>query len=781
MSNLKLGTKIFGGFTLVIILLGVVALMGYQGISGMDERIQKEGGVNDIVELVLEARQAEKNFMMRGDEQYVAEVDDIIDRMRTRANETKGLFDDQYNKDQMDQILRVSNEYDQSFDSFVESRHKKERTLEDMKKRSDIALAATQEIYRDQEGELEDVLEKTGAEVEDKIEESNEAAHLLEDILIAKALRIQLVNKYDKSVFQDWKDANRDIFERAEALKKHFEDSEDVAATEAVISSYSRYEDAALSYFDSREQRDLDRLLAAAEESMDRIEEIRVREREALEKIQEGRDERVKESMENADLALQIMTLFLDSQQYEKQYELEPSREWADKVNTNLAKILSLSSDLRSRFNEQENIDKVDEVVSSIKAYDRDFDEFVALTEKQEQAESLMITAADKAEVVCEEALIDQEKKMESEMATANTIIVVSSIIALIVGIAMAGFITRSITNPVHRVIEGLTDSSEQVTSAAEQVNSSSQQLAQGSSEQAAAVEESTSSLEEMGGMTKQNAGNSQQANNMMVEAVKLVGNGQDSMNKLMTTINEIKSSSDETSKIVKTIDEIAFQTNLLALNAAVEAARAGEAGKGFAVVAEEVRNLAQRSAEAARSTSQLIEGSSEKAERGVTVAEDTSKALDEITESAKKVSELVAEISAASNEQAQGIEQLVIAMGQVDSATQTNAANAEESAAASEELSGQAEMMRSMVNDLVSIVGGASLQERRSHQQSNRGRKQFAHIDWSKIDSASHSIKDKGNGDAKQPGDGNGSKRFYKDAEKAIPMDENERELADF
>jgi len=301
------------------------------------------------------------------------------------------------------------------------------------------------------------------------------------------------------------------------------------------------------------------------------------------------------------------------------------------------------------------------------------------------------------------EALADAAK------AEANQTAIALMAIAAGLGTLLAFFITRSITKPVNRIIEGLGSGAEQVTSAAGQVSSSSQSLAQGSAEQAAAIEEASSSMEEMASMTKQNAGNAQQANGLMTEAKDTVAKGQDAMGRLSAAINEIKKSSDETAKIVKTIDEIAFQTNLLALNAAVEAARAGEAGKGFAVVAEEVRNLAQRAGEAARNTSTLIQQSVANADQGVDVSTETTQAFDEIKDSAEKVSNLVGEIAAASNEQASGIDQVTTSVGQMDSVTQQNAANAEESASAAEEMSAQAEELNRMVQDLEGLVKGSA------------------------------------------------------------------------
>ncbi|MFA6939536.1 MAG: methyl-accepting chemotaxis protein [Clostridiaceae bacterium] len=254
--------------------------------------------------------------------------------------------------------------------------------------------------------------------------------------------------------------------------------------------------------------------------------------------------------------------------------------------------------------------------------------------------------------------------------------------------------------NAFNLIIRDINNTAEQVASGSNQVSYGSQVLSDGSFKQSSSIEELNSSITNIAKETKENAGSAGQASKLSLMAKEKADQGNLQMNEMLSSMEDIKRSSDDIAKVINVIDDIAFQINMLALNASIEAARAGQYGKGFAVVAEEVKNLAARSARAAKETAEHIENSKTKVNKGTEIAYETSESLKEIVEKAASASCLVEQISMASNRQAEAIMEINKGIEQVSSVIQTNSATAEQSASASEELSGQAQSLKNMVKN---------------------------------------------------------------------------------
>ncbi|WP_017452882.1 methyl-accepting chemotaxis protein [Herbaspirillum rubrisubalbicans] len=376
--------------------------------------------------------------------------------------------------------------------------------------------------------------------------------------------------------------------------------------------------------------------------------------------------------------------------------------------------------------------------------------ELIRQQKKTEAAEFLfkeLIPAQDKYFNALKEMIAFQVSLMDQSVAKSNdasadavNLMVVLSGAAILLSVACAILITRSITRPLneavgvatavasgdltvqiaatskdetgallsslrtmndnlHRIVTEVRQGTDTIATASGQIATGNLDLSSRTEQQAGALEETASAMEQLTSTVKQNADNARQANTLATSASQVAIQGGSVVSEVVHTMSEINDASRKIVDIITVIDGIAFQTNILALNAAVEAARAGEQGRGFAVVASEVRTLAQRSAAAAKEIKSLIDTSVERVENGSRLVEQAGATMDEVVASVKRVTDVVAEITAASGEQSDGIEQINQAIVQMDEVTQQNAALVEEAAAAAKSLQEQSGSLVEMVS----------------------------------------------------------------------------------
>ncbi len=334
-----------------------------------------------------------------------------------------------------------------------------------------------------------------------------------------------------------------------------------------------------------------------------------------------------------------------------------------------------------------------------------------------------------------EQRMVESGNDVNRTVAQAQTTILSLLAIACVCALAMAVWIIRSITRPIHealtiaqavsagdlamefkadgtdetglllgalhemktrlaQIVGDVRCNAEGVASASAQISQGNNDLSARTEQQASALQQTAASMEQLGATVRQNADNAKQADQLARGASTVAVQGGEVVGQVVETMKGINDSSRRVADIIGVIDSIAFQTNILALNAAVEAARAGEQGRGFAVVASEVRSLAHRSAEAAKEIKTLIAASVERVEQGTAQVDRAGATMREVVASIRRVTDIVAEISAASSEQSTGVAQIGEAVSQMDQATQQNAALVEESAAAAESLKGQAHQL---------------------------------------------------------------------------------------
>jgi methyl-accepting chemotaxis protein len=712
--KLTFGKKLWGGYVIMLAITTVLGFWGYLSFLVVDGNLShlSKYGLQMVEEATgvqretLKALLTEKEYLLHEKEDIGVRTKEALKALAAHT-ERLGLLARENNdpklEDMSKEIKKLTEDYLKLYDQAI-------KTLKENRRLSGVM---------DEKGDI--VLNEVNNYMTDKNREYLESADTLAIVnrIHALALKARL-NERSYAVFKDQKYADglveclAQLMKEADELDKKRLDQAEKNKVEEIRKGVEDYFMATNKWMDRVQrgaaQEELDQLTQAIEESGERVGKITADFLLTMEP-------KVNTVASAVFLAAGVAQEAFTMRSSEKNYILTKNTRYWEKLKGQVPVLEKLYMQLNMISVAAKDKEALSRAMEATKEY------FSAASLWMENDENLQKRVFPAMKKSGETVFAAAEKAEQDGWKTANVIktsttkvskdfkkiTVAALVVALVIGVVLAVFMVRAIKGPLSRAIAGLTHGADQVASAAQHVSESSQQLAEGASEQAASLQETSSFLEEVAAMTKKNAEHARQVDVLMKQARQIVAKTSEFMNELTASMKDISTAGEQTSKIVKTIDEIAFQTNLLALNAAVEAARAGEAGAGFAVVADEVRNLAMRAAESAKNTAALIEETIRKVKNGSEIVTKAVGSFAEAAVSAEKVGNIVAEIAAASNEQARGVEQVSKTVLEMERVVQANAASAEQSAAASQDLTSQAVLMREYIGGLVALVGGKS------------------------------------------------------------------------
>ena len=343
-----------------------------------------------------------------------------------------------------------------------------------------------------------------------------------------------------------------------------------------------------------------------------------------------------------------------------------------------------------------------------------------------------------------------QLDRRDAESAQARSLQLISTLLALLVGIIAALVITRQITRPIQEtlavveriasgdlshniqvtrrdelgvlqqgiqrmgttlreLISGIRDGVTQIASAAEELSAVTEQTSAGVNSQkietdqvATAMHEMTATVQEVARNAEQASRTSTQGNQVVRSAIGSIEQVSRQIEQAGSVVQQLETDSASISMVLDVNRGIAEQTNLLALNAAIEAARAGEQGRGFAVVADEVRSLAQRTQASTAEISKMIEVLQERtAEAGsamqlsrqqmqesVELAREAGSSIDSINGAVTQITDMNTLIATATEQQNAVTEELNRSIVKIHTAADENAQGAQQTAQACVELS---------------------------------------------------------------------------------------------
>ena len=455
-KNIKLGTMTIAGFAVVLLLTALVAYIGYSSLSKVVDRVEKADDVNLMIKAMLASRQQEKNFMLRGDDKYIDMVGDEIQTLKKQAGETRDKFDDPSERKEINKALEEVVRYEKAFAGYVDS-HAQLLTAEDkMVKAARELIAMANEVRTEQKNELAQVETENNALIKDKTTTADEANRIITRALESRRQEKNFIMRGDRKYISQVKDRVTEIIKLARDMKSRFKKVHNLEQADRIIKFTREYMTAFEEYVRNKSAKVEGQMVQAARALISVADEVSEEQKKELVQAEAENLARVEDKMRKADDANRIIKWTLESRQQEKNFIMRGEKKSAEAVDRLMDEISTLAGDMKSRFKQSHNQDQAAHIIESARAYKAAFDDVVVLKEKQDKAEAIMVDAARGTQEVCNQIRVNQKTKMEDGIAGAKKLLPIVSVLAVLLGLGFALWVTRAISGGIGKVVDDI-------------------------------------------------------------------------------------------------------------------------------------------------------------------------------------------------------------------------------------------------------------------------------------------------------------------------------------
>jgi len=669
-QNLKIGTKIASGFGLTIILLIFLAYIGYNGIKNVQDRVIKADDTNRLVKYTLETRRAEKNYILRGGENYLSEVRNGIQRILDQTKTTKERFNQLINQNQMDTITSAVINYQRAFNSYVNTENEKVEKMGKMRTQANQVLTQIELLRQDQKDQLStDQQAGLGiTQIQQRVIKADDAGRIIWWFLEARKHEKEYIISGEQQWHDDHKKRMGEIMELADGLKSRFRKQLNINQINAVISALNSYQTNFNSFISIQKQQDQieTNKLNAARKVIDTSETARTDQKDKMEK-----------AVTRATTLLLTFILVAIVLAFVISYTITNS------ITQPLNTIVDLAEHIA-----------IGDMDVNIPSIDRQ-DELGKLVQEFSRMIRFLKEMAKTANMISEGDLtVDVKPQSERDMLGNAFLLMVENL--------------RKQNKEIIEAVNVL-------TTMVSEISATSSQLTASSTETVTAIGETTTTVEEVKQTAEVANERAKAISENSAKTVQVARDGEKSVDETtsgMTRIREqmefiaesimkLSEQSQAIGEIMNSINDLAEQSNLLAVNASIEAAKAGEEGKGFSVVAEEVKSLADQSKQATiqvreiltdiqKATSTAVmatEEGSKAVESGTKQAADAGTAIKALAESIDEAAQATTQISASVQQQFAGVDQVNEAIRSISTASNQNLESTKQLEEASEKL----------------------------------------------------------------------------------------------
>jgi methyl-accepting chemotaxis protein len=654
--NLSIRSKIISGFIIMLLLLILVAYIGYNGILKVRYRYERSNDVYLLVRNIMEIRQLEKSFIMSGDESYISRVDEGLQKILDQAETTQGKFKLLNNRNQMDTVIQAAINFKEAFHSYVELERQQNIKMEDMGIQSQTALKKTQECYNQQLSQLTaDLRAGSGiARIQESVANAIDADQIIKWFLEARKNEKDYIISGNQAFYDTHDELLNKTIEMSKELKEQLTNDVHLAMADEVINNFNLYQKnwhEFVTLMDRQVQAE-NRMVALAVNADKKCEVTHAYQQEQLLK---------QISMSNSLLLIiALLTIIL-------------GLVIAIVITNSISKPIVSVSEAAVRIGEGDiavelpSSPRMDEVGVLMRAFSR----MILFLKEMTDTANLM-----------SKGNLQIEIRPQSEKD-------------------IFGNAFRTMSETLKSQLKEISDSTTILTSMVTDISATSSQLSASSTETVTAISETTTTVEEVKQTAMLTNEKAKSISENSAKTVQVARNGEKAVNETsngMTRIREqmgsiaesimkLSEQSQAIGNIMNSINDLAEQSNLLAVNASIEAAKAGEEGKGFAVVAEEVKSLAQQSKLATQQVREILtdvqkatstavmatEEGSKVVEAGIKQAADAGNAIKALADVINEAAQSTSQIGASVQQQFVGINQVTEAIRNISVASNQN------------------------------------------------------------------------------------------------------------